>query len=191
MSIIYRYSLILLACVLLLMGIQIPSFVDQYEKRLDAHFIEVKTNLRGFQEIADTYFGGSLEALINKHEQSGDEIFREEARPIRSMYQRYLRFSQQKLGLNTHLVGKVFFISTRGDKELLEETRKNYSYTIPLDKAAVYSGFATAGIILLIIEILRVVFFSALRLRRRRFASNKLRQARPLANPSPLKKGRL
>lgn len=127
MSIIYRYSLILLACVLLLMGIQIPSFVDQYEKRLDAHFIEVKTNLRGFQQIADRYFGGSLEALINKHEQSGDEIFREEARPIRSMYLRYLRFSQQKLGLNTHLAGKVFFISTREIKNFWRKRGK----TIP------------------------------------------------------------
>jgi hypothetical protein len=88
MGAIYRDFLILVACVALLLGIQVPSFVDQYEKRLDAHFIEVKNNLRGFQEIADKFHGGSLEALIAKHEASEDRTFKDEARPIRNMYEK-------------------------------------------------------------------------------------------------------
>ncbi|MBW2674963.1 MAG: DUF2937 family protein, partial [Deltaproteobacteria bacterium] len=62
MRVLYRYFLILIACAALLFGIQIPNFVDQYEKRLDAHFIEVENNLRGYQEIADRYYDGSVAA---------------------------------------------------------------------------------------------------------------------------------
>ncbi|MBD3649377.1 MAG: DUF2937 family protein, partial [Pseudomonadales bacterium] len=55
---VYRYFSIILASLLLLTGLQVPSFVDQYEKRVDAHLLEVTENLRGFQEIADEYYGG-------------------------------------------------------------------------------------------------------------------------------------
>ena len=68
MSVIYRYFLILIACISILLGIQIPSFVDQYEKRLDAHFLEVTNNLRGYQEIAEKFFNGSITELIKKHD---------------------------------------------------------------------------------------------------------------------------
>src|SRR5581483_6371599 len=70
MSFLYRYLLILIACVALLMGIQIPSFVDQYEKRLDAHLQEVQADLKGYQDIANRDFGGSMEALIRRHKES-------------------------------------------------------------------------------------------------------------------------
>jgi len=46
MKVLYRYFLILIACTAILFGVQIPNFVDQYEKRLDAHFLEVQNNLR-------------------------------------------------------------------------------------------------------------------------------------------------
>src|SRR5687768_15679810 len=104
---IYRYFLIVIACAVLLFGIQVPNFVDQYEKRLDAHFIEAANNLKGFQEIADQYFAGSIEALIAKHESSEDSIFRDEAKPIRNIYQRYVRFKSEKVALETTLPHKV------------------------------------------------------------------------------------
>ena len=166
MSAIYRYFLIVIACISILLGIQIPSFVDQYEKRLDAHFIEVKNNLRGFQEIADRYHGGSLEALIKKHEQSEDKTFNAEGKPIRNMYERYVRFKDEKTALETHLAGKVAYIVAHKDQEILDETRTSYSYTIPLNKSAVYSGFVSAAAVVLVFELLKVIFVGLLRLSR-------------------------
>ena len=40
MSLIPRFLLLCLAVASVLVGIQAPNFVDQYEKRLDAHLIE-------------------------------------------------------------------------------------------------------------------------------------------------------
>lgn len=157
MSVIYRYFLILIACISVLLGIQIPNFIDQYEKRLDAHFLEVKNNLRGYQEIADKYHGGSIEALITKHEQSGDPTFKGEAKPIRNIHERYLRFRDQKVSLETGLAGKAAFIVANRDEELINETYVNYSFTIPLNRPAVVSGFLSAAIVVLAIELLRLL----------------------------------
>jgi hypothetical protein len=163
MSALYRYFLIVVACASILLGIQIPNFINQYEQRLDAHFREVKNNLRGYQEIAEQYFGGSLEALIEKHEQDPDPAFKQEAGPIRNIYQRYLRFLDEKSHLKTNFLGKALFVLVRGDRELFKETRANYSFSVPLDRPAVLTGSLCAALALFLVEVLKWGFFRLLR----------------------------
>jgi hypothetical protein len=154
MSFLYRYLLIFLACLGLLGGIQVPSFVDQYEKRLDAHLLEVQADLKGYQEIADRDFGGSMESLIRRHRESTDMVFRDEAEPIEKMYLRLLHYRDQRQGLGTQLPGKVWYLLRYGDHDLLQETWARYSYTIPLDSIAIYSGFAAAALVVILLELL-------------------------------------
>lgn len=154
MSFLYRHLLILIACVALLFGIQIPNFVDQYQKRLDAHFQEVQTNLKGYREIADREFGGSIEELIRKHKESDDLVFRDEAAPIETIYLRYLHFNEQHTALQTPLPQQVLYLLQHVDRELLRETYDSYSYSVPLNSAAVYSGFVVAAAVLLVVELL-------------------------------------
>jgi hypothetical protein len=156
MSTFYRYLLILIACGALLLGIQIPSFVDQYEKRLDAHLSEVKNNLQGYQDIADRLYGGSLATLIAKHEQSDDETFKQEARPIANIFNRFQHFNKEQAALATGLAGKIAYLATKGDRELMDETFHDYSFTIPLNESAVVAGFTFMVIVVFIVEILRV-----------------------------------
>ena len=156
MGTLYRYSMILIACAALLLGIQIPNFVDQYQKRLDAHLSEVKNNLRGYQDIADRLYGGSIAALIAKHQQSDDQAFKEEAQPIANIVQRYERFSQELAALATGLAGKIAHIVTQGDRELIAETYNNYSFAVPLNEDAVISGFIFMGMVVFVIEALRL-----------------------------------
>lgn len=167
----YRYLLIVIACTTLLIGIQLPNFVDQYEKRLDAHFIEAGNNLRGFQEIANRYFGGSLEALIQKHEASGDTVFRDESKPIKEIYTRYLRFKGEKQALDTDLIGKIAFLASDADRELLNETYVNYSFAMLLNKTSVLSGFVIVTLVLILIELLRLIWARLIRLARGRHAA--------------------
>ena len=168
MKVLYRYFLILVACAAVLFGIQIPNFVDQYEKRLDAHFIEVEENLRGYQEIADRYYGGTIAALIKKHERSEDRATREEGRPIRRMYERYQRFRDEKTSLETDLVQQITCILIRGDRGLINETYVNYSFTVPLNSEAVLSGAVSAAFTLVVMELLTMVVSRLFRSPRRR-----------------------
>jgi len=152
MPFLYRYLLIFVACLALLLGIQIPTFVKQFEARLDSHFQEVQADLKGYREIADRDFDGSMELLIRRHKESTDMVFRDEATPIETMYLRYLHFSDQHSALQTSLPGQVWYLIQHGDRDLIRETYANYSFSVPLDSTAIYSGFAAVGIMLLLVE---------------------------------------
>jgi hypothetical protein len=154
MSLITRLLFLALAAGALLIGVQLPNFVDQYGKRLDAHFIEVQTNLKPFQDIADQFHGGSMEALIAKHEQSTDETFHAEGEAIRKMYRRFQRFANEKDQLNVELPWQLAFIATRADRELVDETRRNYSFALLLNRQAVISGLVVMAAVVLLLELL-------------------------------------
>jgi len=153
---IYRTLLVLIAAAALLLGVQLPGFVSQYEQRLDAHLSEAGVHLRGYQEIADRFFGGSLAALLAKHEQSPDPVFRAEAKPLRQLFERFQHFSEEKQALETALPGKLLHLARRGDRDLIGETWRNFSYAVPLDAAALTTGFVVMLGVVSLIELARL-----------------------------------
>ncbi|MCJ7819669.1 MAG: DUF2937 family protein, partial [Bacteroidales bacterium] len=78
------------------------------------------------------------------------------------------RFKDEKRSLKTDLAGKVAFIIAKGDRELIDETYINYSFTIPLNQSAVLSGALSAAFVLLVVELLLTVLSWLFRSPRRR-----------------------
>jgi len=153
-DILYRYLIVIVACISLLIGLQIPNFVDQYEKRVDAHLREVTINLQPFQEIANKYFGGDLGKLIELHRKSGVKPFQEEGEAIAKMVQRKLRFEADMAALQASLPVKALNVALHGDPELIDEVLGQYTYTVPLNQDALVFGAGVAIVILLIVELL-------------------------------------
>ncbi len=136
----------------LLVGVQVPSFVDQYAKRVSAHQIEVAGNFRGFQETADRYFGGSVQALIDHHAASADPVFQNEAKTIREMYGRLLALSAELAALQGPLIKQVIHVIFRANHEILDETRSAYTYTVPLDPPGIISGITLGACLAILAE---------------------------------------
>jgi len=151
-DILYRYLLIIVACVAMLIGLQIPNFVDQYEKRVDAHLREVSVNLQSFQDIANKYFGGDMHMLIELHRNSAEKPFQEEGAAIEKMVQRKLRFEADLAALKTSLPQKALHVLLHGDQEILDEALAQYSYAVPLNQDALIFGAVVALILLLLVE---------------------------------------
>ncbi len=154
MEILHRYLLIVIACIALLAGIQVPNLVDQYEKRIDAHLREVVANLKPYQEIANKYFGGSMDQLLELHRKSNEKAFQEEGNAIAEMMRRKLRFEADLAALQTNLPMKVLHILLQGDRELIDETLGQYTYAVPLTQDALLAGAATVALTLALIELL-------------------------------------
>ena len=152
----------------LLVGVQMPGFVDQYVKRVSAHRSEVVRNFAGFQETADRYFGGSVEALIAHHLASADRAFADEARSIQAMYDRLTALTAELAALRGPLIKQLVHIALRPNKEILDETRVEYSYTVPLNPAAVVSGITTGALLAALVEALLGGFVRLVRPRRGR-----------------------
>ncbi len=136
----------------LLVGIQVPSFVDQYAKRVSAHQIEVAGNFRGFQDTADRYFGGSVEALITHHAASDDRVFQDEAKTVRDMYDRLLALSAELAALRGPLIAQVVHVVFRPNRAILDETLSAYTYTVPLNWSAIFFGVALGACLAILIE---------------------------------------
>lgn len=156
-EIFHRYLMIIVACIALLTGLQLPNLADQYEKRVDAHLREVTINFQPFQEIANKYFNGSIEKLIELHRQSGQQPFQDEGAAIEKMYQRKLRFEAEMAALKTSLPYRIVHILFNGDQEMMNETLAQYSYTVPLNQDALMVGAAIAAAVMLALELLLAV----------------------------------
>ena len=153
-SILYRYLIVIIACISLLIGLQVPNFVDQYQKRLDAHLREVTVNLQPFQEIAVRYFGGDMNKLIELHLNSDAKPFQEEGAAIKKMVERKLRFETDMAAMKANLTMQALHVLLHGDREILDETRQQYSYAVPLNQDALVFGASSALVILLLAELL-------------------------------------
>ena len=123
-----------------LLGIQIPGFIAQYGHRISAHHAEAKLHIRGFQEIADRYLDGDLEALIEKHKRSSDPVFRAEARLIENAYLRIQRFSRELAALDTHLFAQILHVALHADPAVLDESISGYSAAAPLELETIVCG---------------------------------------------------
>lgn len=152
MSLIRHYVTLVVFAIGLLLGVQVPNFVDQYEKRVDAHYLEAKEDLSGFQKIADRYHHGSITALIAQHDVSADRTFRAEAGPIRGLYERERRFEKERDALRTSFAAKVLHVALDGDTAVIRETYDNYSANVPLNANAIGCGLTLAMGICLILE---------------------------------------
>ncbi len=153
-AVLYRYLMIVVACISLLIGLQIPNFVDQYQKRVDAHLREVSINLLPFQEIANKYFSGDIRKLIELHRNSEVKPFQEEGLAIEKMVARKLRFEADLAAMQASLPQKALNILLHGDKEVIDEAMAQYSYSVPLNQDALIFGACAALVILLLLELL-------------------------------------
>ncbi len=153
-AVLYRYLMIIVACIALLIGLQVPNFADQYQKRVDAHLREVSINLQPYQEIANKYFSGDLNKLIELHRNSTVQPFRDEGQAIARMVARQQRFAADMAALQTSLPLKALHILLHGDKEMLDEVMAQYSYAVPLHQDALAFGACAAFAVLLLVELL-------------------------------------
>jgi hypothetical protein len=155
----------------LLVGIQVPAFVDEYAQRVSAHQIEANRALAGFQETANTYFGGSIEALIAHHTASTDAAFKDEGRTVRALYDRAQLLNAEFTALKGPLVQRIFHVAFGSNREIFAETEAEYAYTVPLSPAAIVSGLVIACVFALLIDGLLASALYAMRPRHRHRSS--------------------
>ncbi len=152
MSFLLRYLLIAVACVFLLLGMQLPSLADQYAKRVDASLREVTLNFQPFLIIANQHTGGNVETLIKLHRDSNVAPFQAEGEAIERMYKRKQKLEMERVALDTHLPGRLWHLLVRADADLREQTLIQYTATAPLTQEALISGGMVALFMMLLLE---------------------------------------
>jgi hypothetical protein len=154
----------------LLLGVQAPGFVDQYAKRVSAHLIEVKHNFAGFQQAADQYFNGNVEALVAHHLASPDRVFKGEAKTIGDLFARIKMLSAEMDAMGGSSISRLIHVAVNPNREILKETSDAYSYTVPLSPDAILYGVSVGLVVALALELVLVGLLSLIWHRRWRAA---------------------
>ena len=138
----------------ILIGVQVPNFIDQYAKRISAHYLEAKDNFSGYQDTADKHFAGSVGGRLNHYESSNDTVFEEDAKNIKYIYHRIQGFSSELKALDRSLLRRIFHVAFHSDQEVLEKTYHEYSYTVPLNQEAIVCGLVLGLLSSMVFEFL-------------------------------------
>ncbi|MDV6314857.1 DUF2937 family protein [Idiomarina sp. HP20-50] len=150
MAIFTSYLRIILLITGVLAGIQLPGFVDQYGKSLQAHLIESERSLDEFRDEAERFFDGSIEELIAHYQASDDKVFQEGGQSISVIYQRNQRLNQayQDFSKNAWSAYQQAFFTPVDD--IQREVRASFSYTVKLNPGAILFGLVS-GLLLAIL----------------------------------------
>lgn len=113
----------------------IPSFIVQYRQRLGGRLDQVLQDLSLFQDIANKFQGGSLQALIQHHLASTDASFYQEGAAIQTMVDTAARLRKSMQALNTDLWHQLAYLMTRIDADIARATWQSYvpSFNLSLE----------------------------------------------------------
>jgi hypothetical protein len=154
MGILRAYARLILFTAGVLIGVQVPSFVDQYFKRVSAHRLEAVTNFRGYEQTAALHFQGDVLGLIEYYEANPDQVFRADAKNIRAIFTRISQHSEELEMLDSSLARQIIHVAFSSDREIIQETVNEYSATVPLNQSAILCGLIAGFFSALLFELL-------------------------------------
>ncbi|MDF0534639.1 DUF2937 family protein [Shewanella yunxiaonensis] len=151
-----------------LAGLQVPGFVDQYGKSLQAHLAEAKQQLAGFQQDADRYFGGNLEQLIAHYAASPDPIFSAGGNNVSTMAQRQYVLQDAWQRFNKAIYTPYTEILLHPLPDIRQEVWQHYSHNVLLKPDAMAFGLVSGLLLAMLTEALLSLIWLLCRLPFRR-----------------------
>lgn len=141
-----------------LIGVQLPSFVDLYEQRLESHLIESRINLGEFQNDADNYFNGDLQQLVRHYKSKSDPIIVDGGSSIAALVERNLLLDDALNKLQRSSLSRYQYSLIQPLAEIQAETLDAYDYSIKLNLQGISWALACGFVISLLIECLLLLF---------------------------------
>lgn len=138
----------------LLVGVQVPGFIDDYGKRVAAHRAESEESLSGFRETAARFFNGDLNALVGHYRASSDEVMRSDAQSLEHLVRRAELLESEWLAMQGPWYAQAWHLASAADRELLDETVEAYSYQVLLAPQAIAWGLSSGLLLAWLVELL-------------------------------------
>lgn len=141
----------------LLVGVQVPGFIDDYSKRVEAHRIEAELGLKGFRETAKRFFNGDLVALVGHYQASTDPVMRSDAKSLGTLVERSAFLERESQTMQGPWYAQVWHLAIAADPALMDETFAAYRYQVLLAPHAIAWGIACALLLAWLLESLLIL----------------------------------
>ncbi len=159
----------------LLLGVQVPGFLEAYSARVEAHRLEAERSLRGFEDTARRFFDGNMDALVAHYRDSTDPVMRNDAQSIAALALRGRLLENESAAMQGPWYRRAWHVVVAADRELLDETLAGYRYQVLLAPEAIAWGLCCALALAWLVEglllLLGILLFGrSRRLKQRRWA---------------------
>ncbi len=112
---------VILVCAAVAGGL-IPGFIAQYRQRLGGHLDQARLDLAPWQKLADQFYQGDLEKLIQYHLSSADATFHSEGAIIRSLVTTVQQLQAAVDAMHGSLASQAMYLAVHADPALAHAT---------------------------------------------------------------------
>lgn len=138
----------------MLLGLQVPGFMDDYSKRIEASRLESQQALLGFRKTAERFYQGDLRRLHEHYQRSADPVMRSDAASIEGLIERSELLENEWQVMQRAWPVRLWHMLTRADHQLLSDTWRSYHYQALLTPEAITWGLACGFLLAWLIELL-------------------------------------
>lgn len=150
--------LVLFVCGVLI-GIQVPAFVEQYGQRLEAHQQEAKLALATFQKDADRYFSGDLSQLVAHYKKNNDPVITDGGHSIDALIKRYTLLTDALTQFRQNQYSPYQQILLQPQRDIQVEVWQGFTHVIVLKPDAIAIGAFIGFLIALLCDLILGCFF--------------------------------
>jgi hypothetical protein len=153
----------------------VPGFISQYRQRLGGRLDQARLDLEPWQKIADQFYHGDIDKLIQYHLGSTDPTFHAEGAVIRALVTSVQQLHAAADALHGSLVQQLHYLALHADPALARATLADWVPTFSFSAEGLLFALLFALAVWLLFHALwQLVAFGARRLSGRR---------RPVARP--------
>jgi len=161
---------VLVVCAVVAGGL-VPGFIAQYRQRLGGRLDQARLDLAPWQKLADQFYQGDIDKLIQYHLSSSDPKFYAEGGVIRALVESVHQLQSAVEALHGNLYQQVAWLSTHADPGLARATLADWVPTFALSaEGIVFALLFALAVWLLFHALWGLLALTGQRLARRRFA---------------------
>jgi hypothetical protein len=132
----------------------VPGFIAQYRQRLGGRLDQARLDLEAWQKVADQFYHGDLEKLIEYHLGSPDPTFHAEGGVIRGLIASVHQLQSAVDALHGSLFQQFAYLALHADPALVHATLNDWVPTFALSAEGLVFAVAFAVGIWLIFHLL-------------------------------------
>ena len=146
----------------LLVGIQVPGFINAYADHIEARRLEARQGLAGFQDTAGRFFRGDLDALVEHYRVSNDPVIQSDAQSVSALVQRARLLERESQIMQGPWYAQAWHVVMGADPELRRQVWNSYRFQILLVPAAIAWGLCCALVLAWLAESILLILCLAL-----------------------------
>jgi len=156
----------LLFAIALIIGMQVPAFIQEYYQRLAGHLAEATRQLFQFKHIADNLYQGDLAQLVNHYLLNADHTIQQTGNLLQQLMTRQAELQRYVDHLQaTTYPNKLYYFITEFDHRIGLATWSDFHFTIPLELPAIVTGVTFSISLMLMIRLFTALIKRLIRTR--------------------------